>query len=1171
MGFKRVVSLLLFFTLIQSAFSQIAGLKGKSLYFKMPASVQIGDYLERHVIFKVNGAGKSLIQNNIVSHSDLTKMLAIIDGKQIRKFPKHYPSDFAPHGFVTNPNEKAVDLSLIFEIEYQGNFSVEAVINQLYSLGIVEYAEPLYIPKLLYNINDPLAFNAYYLDMVQAYAAWDVQKGDTNIVIGIVDTGVDFLHPDIAANIKHNYNDPIDGIDNDLDGKIDNFNGWDLGENDNDPTPTAGGYHGLWVAGCAAAVPNNNSMGAGVGFNTKVMPIKITNASGYLTAAYDGIVYAADHGCKVINASWGSSGAYSMYNQEIINYAAINKGCVIVAAAGNDNNQGLFYPASYDNVVSVGGTEQNDQKWFFSSTNGSNFNESVDLCAPSKAIWTTYQGNTYIKIGGGTSFASPQVAAAAALVWAQYPSYNASQVVARLKSTTDDLYAIPFNQTYQDQLGTGRLNVYNALTQPASPFVGPVKIYSNDGVMAAGDTISFWIDLQNFISTATAVTAKISTKNADVVILDSIANYGGFGTLESKQGDVPYRMVVSNMASTNDIVSFKVTITDGAHTWKENISINVNRDYIDIEKNLIQTSITNLGTVGYNYGKQGNGFRYNNSSSSIYEMGLVVATDSIRLSSAREFDFNSTFKIKTKSNGESDFDVESTFNDDYAGSDKLNIEITQKCLSWNSAGNNKYVIIEYCIKNKSGADLNNVLAGMYTDFDIIDRTTNKAGYLSSKRLGYAYRDGSAYYGVQMLSNETPFYYAFNNDGSAGSINTLDGFSSAEQYMSMNGGLARTTANYGDISTMIGVGALTIAKDDSIWVTFALVAGDNLADITNSATNALAKYKELRSVKVGLDFLSDINCHGANDGKISLTVSNGIQPYKITWTNLPGVTTPTVSGLSKGTYQARIKDKLNFEVFQTFTINEPAALQVNKVAVTNVSCFGKKTGEVDYNISGGTPSYYFNWNNPAIASVEKPGLPAGKHHLVISDANGCTFLDTIEIKQPNLLSAVISSIDDSTGNAKGSAEVAVSGGVFPYTYLWNDNKISTDSAVVGLSAGSYTVNIMDANSCSLIKTASVKNLANKNEVFTYSASSSLKAFPNPASSYFILEFELDKGGIIDLSMYDEGGKQVKKIISGQYYAGAYKVLVYTDDLSNGFYFYALKEETTGSSGKLSVVK
>ena len=1168
---RNLLTLLLcasFFALM----GQVAPLKSGTNYFKLPSSVSSSDYIANRVIFKLNSNGKLLRSNNQITHSNFQKMLAIIGGSVSRKFPQHQALDFYTHGKSLSLKNTPADLSIIYELTYTANYSVEQIINQIYSFGFVEYAEPLYIPKMLYNINDPLAVNAYYLNMVQAYAAWDIQRGDTNVVLGIVDTGVDFLHSDLKDNIKHNYSDPIDGIDNDNDGRIDNFNGWDLGENDNDPTPTAGGNHGIWVAGCAAAVPNNGSMGAGVGYNIKILPIKITNSAGYLTAAYDGIVYAADHGCKVINASWGSSGAYSVYNQEIINYATINKGCIVVAAAGNDNAEDFFYPASYENVVSVAGTEDNDQKWVFSSTNGSNYNTSVDICAPSKAIWTTYQGNSYVKVGGGTSFASPQVAAAAALVWSQFPNYTANQVVAKLKSSTDDIYVIPFNQQYQGKIGTGRLNVFSALTKSATPYIGPVKIYTNNYTLSSGDTIEFWIDLQNYLSTSTAVSATISTTNTNVIIIDSVATYGGFNTLESKKGNVPFKMIIKNSANINEVVTFMVKASNGALTWNESISINVNRDYVDVDNTLIQTAVTNSGNVGYNFSKQGNGFKYNNSSSSIFEMGLVIAADSSRVSSARDYDLYNTFSAKVSTNGESDFDVTTDFNDNNAGPKKLGIEITQKCLSWSAVGQNKYVIFEYCIRNKSNNNLQNVHVGMFTDFDIMDGNTNKAGYLSNKKLGYAYKDGGTYFGVQLLSNETPFYYAFNCDGTSGSININDGFTESEQYQSMKNGISRSSAPYGDVATMIGASGLNIPIGDSVYVTFALVAGDNLSDITASATNAISKYKDLRGVKVALSYLSDIKCNGANDGKITLSLSNGKEPYTLSWNLLPGVNSAQLTGLAKGTYQVKVKDKMNFEVIQSYIISEPSKLNVQKGAVKDVKCYGQKTGEVTYAISGGTPSYFYNWNNPSIASTAKPGLPVGVHHLEISDANGCVYYDTVTISGPaSALSALLNVVDDSTGTSSGKASVRVSGGIQPYSYLWSDPANSTDTMASNLKEGSYKVDISDANNCALSKTFSIKKLQSGNSVFTYDSKSSLKAFPNPASSYFIVEFELDRSGVIDLSMYDEGGKKVKTIVSGQYYQGSYKVLVYTDDLSNGFYFYALKEDNSAYSGKLSVMK
>ena len=167
-------------------------------------------------------------------------------------------------------------------------------------------------------------------------------------MIGIIDTGTDPDHPDLAANLKHNYADPINGLDDDGDGYVDNFNGWDLGESDNDATVNAN-THGSHVSGCAAAVTDNGVGVASPGFNCKFLPVKISNAGGTLTMGYEGIVYAADHGCNVINCSWGGGGGGAL-GQNAIDYATINKDALVVCAAGNNSSNQTFYPAAYNYV-----------------------------------------------------------------------------------------------------------------------------------------------------------------------------------------------------------------------------------------------------------------------------------------------------------------------------------------------------------------------------------------------------------------------------------------------------------------------------------------------------------------------------------------------------------------------------------------------------------------------------------------------------------------------------------------------------------------------------------------------------------------------------------------------------------------------------------------------------
>lgn len=190
--------------------------------------------------------------------------------------------------------------STLYEITYNNSIPIKKTINILMATGIIEYAEPLYKIQLLSNPNDPDTASQYYLGLIKAYDAWDISQGDSNIVVGVTDTGTDLDHPDLAAGIAYNYADPINGIDDDGDGYIDNFMGWGFGQNDNDPSVDV--IHGSFVLGLAGAVTNNGIGIAGAGYKTRFLPVKISN-NGVLTTAYEGIVYAADHGCQIINCS----------------------------------------------------------------------------------------------------------------------------------------------------------------------------------------------------------------------------------------------------------------------------------------------------------------------------------------------------------------------------------------------------------------------------------------------------------------------------------------------------------------------------------------------------------------------------------------------------------------------------------------------------------------------------------------------------------------------------------------------------------------------------------------------------------------------------------------------------------------------------------------------------
>jgi len=301
---------------------------------------------------------------------------------------------------------------------------------------------------------------------IDAPEAWDIQTGNPNLVIGVIDSGVDYTHPDLAANIWTNPGEIAgNGIDDDGNGYIDDVRGWDFASNDNDPMDVNG--HGTHVAGTIAAKGNNGVGVTGVAWNAKIVILRFLgdDGSGLLSDAILAINYATAKGIKLTNNSWGGGG-YSQALYDAINTAG-QQGGLFIAAAGNSSlpNPPLpipvpiipfpAYPASYDlpNIISVASTDHNDQYSFFSNYGRT----SVDLAAPGSDILSTTLGGTYGRLSG-TSMASPHVTGAAALVWSQNPTWTAQQVKDRLMQTTDPIYDL-----IRKTVSNGRLNINNAL------------------------------------------------------------------------------------------------------------------------------------------------------------------------------------------------------------------------------------------------------------------------------------------------------------------------------------------------------------------------------------------------------------------------------------------------------------------------------------------------------------------------------------------------------------------------------------------------------------------------------------------------------------------------------------------------------------------------------------
>jgi parallel beta-helix repeat protein len=335
----------------------------------------------------------------------------------------------------------------------------------------VEYVEPNYIFQKCIIPNDEYFEEQWALNQlndidINAPEAWDIETGNENIVIAIIDSGVDYNHPDLKDNIWINYNEiPGNLIDDDNNGYIDDIIGWDFINNNNDPLDENG--HGTHCAGIASAVTNNSIGVAGLSWGCKIMPLKIlgNNGSGAVIHGAMAILYAIDNGANIISMSFGSL-FYSKLFDDITNYA-YNKGIILVAAAGNNNLKIKFYPAAYDNVLAVAATDQYDRKARFS-----NYGSWVDIASPGVDILSTmptynvsmndagYNKN-YTK-ASGTSMACPYVAGLAGLLLSNNPGQNPDQIKSRIIYSAD--------RTPPDrEIGRGRINAYEALMRGLGP------------------------------------------------------------------------------------------------------------------------------------------------------------------------------------------------------------------------------------------------------------------------------------------------------------------------------------------------------------------------------------------------------------------------------------------------------------------------------------------------------------------------------------------------------------------------------------------------------------------------------------------------------------------------------------------------------------------------------
>ncbi len=600
--------------------------------------------------------------------------------------------------FETTLTSDAVGLKRIMEIKYTASEDPAIVASKLKKLSNVEWAEPkfLRLPCFVPNDSSYNSSRQWNLFKIHAEEAWNISKGDTNIIIGIVDTGVDWPHPDIKANMWSKIGYDFGGLN---------------GTPDNNPIED-NPYHGTFVAGMASAVTNNNRGIAAIGYKSKLMAVKTaredmkaSDGTPYIVYGFEGIKYAVDNGAKVINCSWGGSG-YSNTEQDVINYAVEN-GALVVAAAGNDNSSENFYPASYKGVLSVAATDQNDNRTYFS-----NYGTDVDVTAPGIGLYSTWQPNTYLSNGAGTSFSSPQVAGLAALVFAHFPTYTPLQVAEQIRVNSDNIDSL--NPAYKNMLGYGRINAYKALADTNSVSVRATNIVlsddapgdNNDGVFEPGETINVKVKYMNYLHPVNNLSVSLESKSSYATIQNGSFNVNSIATLDSTNNYASvYSFKIANNVPTDEQLIFKLNYSANGYSDFQLFKTTVNISYYTQSGNNLAVTLTSKGNFGYNdysTNLQGDGFKFLGSNSFLFEGALMMGTSVSQISDAargidqsvEDASFNIVSPLKISIPGkDADQEGVAIFNDDGQGSSKLGITATQISYTYSDSIDNNYIII----------------------------------------------------------------------------------------------------------------------------------------------------------------------------------------------------------------------------------------------------------------------------------------------------------------------------------------------------------------------------------------------------------------------------------------------------------------------------------------------
>lgn len=683
--------------------------------------------------------------------------------------------------------------------------------------------------------NDPYFPLQYYLNQIYAVAGWDVAKGDSSVIIAIVDTGVDFNHLDLAGAMWQNHTEAVGrpGADDDGNGFVDDVYGWDFVDDDSDPRPVANDQHGTHVGGTAGAVLDNGIGIVGVGAGCRLMDVRIGDDHG-VTNGFEGLIYAAAMGADVINLSWG--GESPSQAERIAVDWAVAQGSLVIAAAGNVEPGQFYdhYPAAYSGSVAVTSVNDRDVKSSFG-----NCGAWVDISAPGEQIYSTFPSGGYgYKMG--TSMASPMVAGAAGLLKSLHPEFTPDRLRAQLLASVDPIDDV--NPQYAGLVGKGRLNVYRLLTDRKSQYcISHIALDDSaegngDGVVNSGETLLLSLTITNLLLQPQDVSLFVRPVGPYSFADSQMVELGRLAPGESATNTTPFRVRTSGRTPAGFAVKFLADIFTGARRLETlPFEIEVNPHHYDLISPQVQVTVSDFGAIGYlDYlfsREVGVGFRApGDGISGLFHGSLMLGAEGVGVSDCaygdslrRRYDFlpeEDGFRV-TRSGAE--LTAEARFTD--AGAEHPLGLIIHQTLHQFSTDSHSFVVLDYLLNRSDfGASYDSISVGLLLDWDIVQADENRAYWDLSTNAGWMeYSKSGKSFGAALIGQPAGFQCILNSW-------EIDYWGDAKKLNVMGRGFAESQrTSKGDFAQVIGSAPLALEVGDSVEVIFILAGGESSAE------------------------------------------------------------------------------------------------------------------------------------------------------------------------------------------------------------------------------------------------------------------------------------------------------------------------------------------------------